>query len=122
MGSRTIEFILGLIGGILGFIGALAALALGGLAGAVGTAVESEEAVASGSMVVGLGGLALVFAIIGIVGAVWVRSNPKRGGITMLISAFGGLISISWFYSLSFILLLIGGLMGVFKKDKGERK
>ncbi|MDO8633758.1 MAG: DUF4064 domain-containing protein [archaeon] len=117
MGSRTVEFVLGLIGGILGFFGALAALLLGGLAGAIGEAVESKEVVDSSSFIVVLGFAAIIFSIVGIVGSVLVRNKPRLGGALMLVSAIGGLISISWFYSLSFILLLIGGLMGVLKKN-----
>jgi hypothetical protein len=107
-GKRTTEFILGLIGGIFGFIGAIIALAIG----AVGSALGGEGA----STISSLGWLAIVFSILGIVGCAVVKNKPRLGGIFMLVSAIGGLISISFFYALSFVLLLIAGLMGIFKK------
>ena len=110
MAKRIAEFILGLIGGIIGFIAALFALAVGGL----GKAFNATGA----STISTLGWFGLLFSILGIVGAVVVMSKPKLGGTFMVVSAIGGLISISWFYSLSFILLLIGGLMGILIKDK----
>ena len=108
MAKRTTEFVLGLIGGIFGFIGAIIALAIGGLGNAFGA--EGASTISS------LGWLAIVFSILGIVGCVVVRSKSKLGGVFMLISAIGGLISISFFYALSFVLLLLAGLMGIFKK------
>jgi len=113
--SRTTEFVLGLLGGIFGFIAAIIALAVGGIGKALG---------ASGaSTISGLGAGAILFAILGIVGAAMVKSKARLGGIFMLVSAIGGLICISFFYSLSFVLLLIAGLMGLIKKDRhGEKK
>jgi len=40
----------------------------------------------------------------------------------MVIAAVGGFISIFMFYMLSSILLLIGGLMGLFKKEVNQKK
>jgi len=112
---RTTEFVLGLLGGIFGFIAAVIALAIGGVGGALG---------ASGASTIStLAGVAILFAILGIVGSAIVKSKAKLGGTFMLVSAIGGLICISFFYLLSFVLLLIAGLMGLIKKDKhGERK
>jgi hypothetical protein len=45
-----------------------------------------------------------------------VKSKTKLGGGFMIISAVGGLISISFAYALSFVLLIIAGLMAVIKK------
>jgi hypothetical protein len=39
----------------------------------------------------------------------------------MLVSGIGGLICISLFYALPALLLVIGGLMGIFRKDKGQQ-
>jgi hypothetical protein len=108
MGKRTTEFVLGLLGGIFGFIGALIALAVGGIGGALGATGASTIST--------LGWLAILFSVLGIVGCVVVRNKPRLGGVFMLVSAIGGVISISFFYALSFILLLIAGLMGIFKK------
>jgi len=108
MGKRTTEFVLGLIGGIFGFFGALIALVFGGIGKALGGSGASE--------IIGLGWGAILFSILGIVGSVVVRNKAKLGGWFMIISAVGGVICISFFYSLSFVLLLIAGLMGVIKK------
>lgn len=101
--SRTVELVLGLLGGIFGFFGALFAIGIGGLGSAFGASGASD--------VVGLGFLAIIFSIIGIIGAVTVKSKPKWAGTLMIISALGGLISISLAFLLPFILLLIGGIM-----------
>jgi hypothetical protein len=122
MGKRTVEFVLGLIGGILGFLAAILAILIGGLAASFGESFNSEEAASSGASIILLGFSAIIFSIIGIAGAALVKGKPKLGGALMIVSAIGGLISISLFYSLSFILLIIAGLMGVFKKDKEASK
>ena len=114
MGKRTTEFVLGLLGGIFGFIGSFIALAVGGIGGAFG---------ASGaSTISGLGWLALLFSILAIVGSVVVKHRPKLGGTFMLIAGIGGLISISMFFILPFVLLLIAGLMGLIRKDRPDGK
>jgi len=110
MEKRTTEFILGLVGGIFGFFGALMALFFGGFAKALGGSQAST--------IIGLGWGAIIFSIIGIVGSVLVRDKAKLGGWFMVISAVGGVICISFFYALSFVLLLIAGLMGIIKKRK----
>jgi len=112
MGKRTVEFVLGLIGGIFGFFGALIALMFGG----IGSALGGEGA----STIIGLGWLAILFSIIGIIGAALVKSKTKVGGWMMIISAVGGVISVSFAYALSFVLLIIAGLMAVIKK--GDKK
>ena len=112
--GRTTEFILGLIGGIFGFFGALIALMVGG----IGSVVKASGA----SSMMGLGWGAIIFSIIGIVGATLVKSKPKLSGWIMIISAVGGLICISLFYLLPFVLLLLGGLMALIKKDKAKNE
>jgi hypothetical protein len=108
MGKRTTEFVLGLLGGIFGFIGAFFAMAVAGIGGAFGA--EGASTISS------LGWLALLFSVLAIVGSVVVKHKPRLGGVLMLVSAIGGLISISFGFFLSFVLLLIAGLMGIFKK------
>lgn len=105
----TVEFILGLIGGIIGFFAGIAAILFGSLAAAF--------SVNNASNVIGLGFGAVIFSIIGIVGAAFVKSKTKIAGYLMIISAIGGLICISAFYILSFILLIIGGIMAVRYKE-----
>lgn len=108
--KRTTEFVLGLIGGIFGIICAFFALMIGG----IGAAFEADGA----NSIIGLGWAAVALSILGIVGSVMVKSKAKAGGIMMLIAAVGGIICISAFYILPGILLLIGGLMGIFRKEK----
>ncbi|MNG21850.1 hypothetical protein D3C84_1062640 [compost metagenome] len=66
----------------------------------------------------GLGWSALLFSVVGIVGSIVVRSKAKLGGALMTISAIAGVISVSMFYVIPGILLIIGGLMGLLRKDK----
>ncbi|MDA1761831.1 DUF4064 domain-containing protein [Bacillus cereus] len=108
--KRTAEFVLGLIGGIFGIICAFVALLIGGM----GAAFEADGA----NTVIGLGWGAVALSILGIVGTVMVRSKAKVGGIMMTVAAIGGFICISIIYLLPGVLLLIGGLMGIFRKDK----
>lgn len=108
--KRTAEFVLGLIGGIFGIICAFIALLIGGM----GAAFRAEGA----NTIIGLGWGAVGLSILGIVGSVMVRSKAKVGGIMMTVAAIGGFICISIFYLLPGVLLLIGGLMGIFRKDK----
>lgn len=108
--KRTTEFVLGLIGGIFGIICAFIALLIGGM----GAAFEADGA----DTVIGLGWGAVALSILGIVGSVVVKKNAKVGGIMMTVAAIGGFICISLIYILPGVLLLIGGLMGIFRKDK----
>ncbi|MED0988229.1 DUF4064 domain-containing protein [Bacillus paramycoides] len=110
--KRTNEFVLGLIGGIFGIICAFIALMIG----CMGAAFEAEGA----NTMIGLSWGALGLSILGIVGSVMVRSTAKVGGIIMTIAAIGGFICIFVFYIFPGILLLIGGLMGIFRKDKAS--
>ena len=115
MGSRTTEFVLGLLGGIFGFLGALVAMLFGGLAGSFGEAFGSAEAVATGTQIVGMAFGAIIMAIIGIVGAAMVKNKKrhKLAGGLMIISAIGGLIAVSFAYVLATVLLLIAGIMAL---------
>ncbi|TCP52604.1 uncharacterized protein DUF4064 [Tumebacillus sp. BK434] len=108
--KRTTEFVLGLIGGIIGFGGAFFALFFGAI----------DEAVNGSTQLSGLAVGAFAFSILAIVGSIVVKFKPKLGGTFMLIAAIGGLISISLFFLLPFILLLIAGLMGLIRKNKPQ--
>src|SRR5699024_972485 len=112
--SRTTEFVLGLIGSVFGFLGAIVALIFG----------EFEAAFSNtgSSSITGLGWSAFIFSILAILGTVVVKSKPKLGGSFMVIAAVGGFVSIFMFYMLSSILLIIGGLMGLFKKEVNQKK
>lgn len=111
--KRTMEFVLGLIGGIFGIISGVMALMMGSIGSAVG----------SGSGGLGtLGGWAIALSVLGIVGACMVSSNSKIGGWFMTVAAVGGTISVSMFYILPGILLIIAGLMALIRKDKSITK
>nr|WP_088325910.1 DUF4064 domain-containing protein [Bacillus cereus] len=107
--KRTAEFVLGLVGGIFGIICAFIALLIGGM----GATFGAEGA----NTIIGLGWGAVGLSILGIVGSVMVRSKAIVGGIMMTVAAIGGFICTP-IYLLPGVLLLIGGLMGIFRKDK----
>jgi hypothetical protein len=100
--SRAVELLLGLFGGISGLFGAFLVIGMGRL----GEASEVPEA----SDFIILGYAAVVFSIIGIIGAVLVGSKTKAAGWLMIISAYGGLISTGFSFLLPFMLVLFGGI------------
>jgi hypothetical protein len=106
--KRTTEFVLGLIGGIFGIFSATAVLFIG----SIGEAFFDDPSVTNH------GWIAILASIAAIIGSVLVKSKAKAGGWTMVISALVGLYAVGFFYILSGILLLIGGLMGAFRKPK----
>ncbi|KEK22868.1 DUF4064 domain-containing protein [Bacillus gaemokensis] len=110
--KRTTEFVLGLIGGIFGILCAFIALFIGG----VSAAMDADSA----NSVIGLGWGAVALSILGIVGSVMVKSKAKVGGIMMTVAAISGFICISFIYILPAVLLLIGGLMGIFRKGNAS--
>jgi hypothetical protein len=81
--------------------------------------VGSIDAAFNGhSDVIGLGVGAIILSVLGIIGSVVVKGKAKLGGAFMTIAAIGGVICVSMFYILPGILLIIAGLMGLFKKNK----
>jgi len=108
--ARTAEMILGIIGGIFGLLGAVAALFIGG----VGSAINMPNA----TTITGLGFLAIIASIMGLVGAALVNSRTKIAGALMVTSAVLGLIAISAFYLLGTILLGIAGFLALIRKEK----
>lgn len=100
--NRTTEFVLGLLGSIFGFGGSFFVLFVG---------VWSEE-------ISKLGGMAVLFSILAIIGAIVVKFKAKLGGWLLLVSGIGILFSISLFGVLPAILLVPAGLMGIIRKPK----
>ena len=98
--SRTVELVLGIIGGIFGLLGGVFALMFSAFAPSVGS----------------LGVSAVLASIVGIVGAAYVMQNPKWGGIILIVSAVWLLISISLFGVLGAVLLGLAGLLAVLRK------
>ncbi len=109
---KIASLVLGILGGIAGLIAATLALGVGGL----GAAFDAEGA----STVIGLGWSAFLFALIAIVGGAIAIAKPKVSGWMQLIACIGGLISISAFWTVSFILLLMGSIFAFVgaKQDK----
>jgi hypothetical protein len=98
--SRTMEMVLGIIGGILGLLGGAFALIFSAFAPSIG----------------GLGVSAVIASIVGIVGSAYVMQNAKYGGIILIISALWLLISISAFAVPGAVLLGIAGLLALLRK------
>jgi hypothetical protein len=98
--SRTVEVIVGILGGIFGLLGGIFAVLFGVFA----------------SEVTGLGISAILASIVGIAGAAYVLKNPKWGGIVLLISAIWLLVSISLFGVLGAVLLGLAGLLALLRK------
>ena len=98
--SRTIELVLGIMGGIFGLLGGVFALIFSAFAPSVGS----------------LGVSAVLASIVGIFGAAYVMQNPKYGGIILIISAIWLLISISLFGLIGAVLLGLAGLLAVLRK------
>jgi hypothetical protein len=94
---------LGLIGGFLGILfGAVVAIA-----GYYVSSIDSD--VSSGELYI-LAAIAIFFSVLGIVGG-HVQHEKRIGGILMIISGLGVLISISLLGVFTFILFLVGGLL-----------
>ncbi|MBX6353726.1 MAG: DUF4064 domain-containing protein [Thermoflavifilum sp.] len=104
--KRTLELVLGLIGGIIGFFMSLFAQFFGAV----------DKALNGSSEVSHLGVAAMLLSLLGIVGSIVVRFRAKLGGIIMLVAGVGVVISISLFGILPGLLLAIAGLLGLFRK------
>lgn len=98
--SRTLEIVLGILGGIFGLLGGVFALIFSAFAPSVGV----------------LGVSAVLASLVGLAGAVYVSQNPKYGGIILIISAIWLLISISAFGIIGAALLGIAGLLALLRK------
>ena len=93
--------ILGLIGSFTGFVGALIVLVFAG----AGAAFQVEEA----GFLAGLGGLAWVASVFGLIGASIAIAKPRAAVTFMIISAIMGIISVIT-YIPGAILLIIASI------------
>lgn len=98
--SRILELVLGIIGSILGLLGGLFAIFF---------SVFRSEALY-------LGISAIMASILGIIGAVYVRENPRNGGILLIVSAVWLLISISAVAIPGTIFLGISGILAIIRR------
>ncbi|WP_394136910.1 hypothetical protein [Cytobacillus oceanisediminis] len=96
-----VDGILALIAGILGLLGSVTLVFLSAIN------IEFIEQ--------GIGGI--IFSTLAVVAAVMCKKRPKPGAILMFIAAVGGLFTASLFYIVSFVLLIIAGIMSL-KKAK----
>lgn len=106
--SRTGEMVLGILGGVFGILAALFVGFVGGLGEAVGGFGYEEfyQRATAG----------LLLGVLAIIGGAIVNKNNKASGGLMLLSAIGGLFALGLFWSLSFILLLVGGILALRSK------
>ncbi len=101
--GRTAELVLGVIGGVFGILAAIFVINVGGLSETLGYSHYE--------FFYNRGGAGLLLGCIGIIGAAIVNRNNRIAGGLMLLSAVGGLLALGLFWSLSFILLLVAGLL-----------
>ena len=99
--SRTVEVIVGILGGIFGIIRWNCCL------------ITLEFSLQESQ---GLGISAIIASIVGIAGAAYVLKSPKWGGIVLIISAVWLLVSISLFGVLGAVLLGLAGLLALLRK------
>ena len=92
-----------LIGGIIGILLALAMLSAASFFGSYGFGFASD-------MFTIMGGLGLVFSIIGIVCG-FIEKQKMAAGALMIVSGIVVLIAMTVFGVLTFILFLVGGIM-----------
>lgn len=104
--SRVGEMVLAIIGGIFGLISGIMGLAVGGAQKALG---------AGGTNVAVNGTVAILFSILALVAAFYVSSKSRMAGWMLVVSAIGGIVAVSAFYILPGILLMIAGLMCLFR-------
>ena len=89
--SRTLELVLGIIGGFFGLLGGIAAVMIGSFGEAFNFAGYSDVMIQ--------GTIAIIVSIIGVIGAVMVRNKPQMGGIIMMLSGIIGFICICLLYT-----------------------
>lgn len=108
--KRTAEFVMGLIGGIVGILCGFSGVLFGSFAESL--QVDGSGTVSTASWI------AILFSVVGIVGAGVVKKKTTLGSLLMIISAVVGFVCISFFYTVPAILLLIAGIMGFARKDR----
>lgn len=110
--KRVAEMILGLIGSIFAFGSAFFGMAFGAV----------DEAVNGSSEISSMGTTAFVFAAIALIASIVVNWLPKTMGAILVVSGIVVLVATGLFGVLPAILIVIGGLMGLFRKvDKSVK-
>ena len=104
---------LAIIGGFLGILsGAVVAIA--------GYYVSTFDSGVSSSELYILTAIAIFFSILGIVGG-HMQHDKRIGGILMIVSSIGVLMSISLLGIITFVLFLVGGLLMLSEARKERR-
>lgn len=114
MGSRTLEMVLGLIGGLV-------AIALGAYTLFLGAAItaalgNSPVAGAVAGIVTALAVLGMILGVVGLLGAWMVNKNVRNGGAVMLVSG----VVLIFANLLAAILLIVAGVMCFARKVEGQ--
>lgn len=107
---RIAALILGILGGLAGLLGGACALAVGGIGEALG-AEGAEE-------VIGLGWLAFVAAIGGLIGAGLSMKKPKVAAILMAVAAVVGLVAVFVAYLFATVLFGLGALFAFLGRNE----
>jgi len=94
---------LGLIGGFIGILGGAVVAITGYYVSAIDSSVTSEDLYI-------LAAIAIFFSVLGIIGG-HVHHDKRTGGVLMIVSGVGVLMSISFLGAPTFILFLLGGML-----------
>jgi len=109
--AKKIGTIFGVFGGLAGFI-----LSVLFVIGRIDKVAGVSPALAITAT------MAIISSVIGLVGSMASRREPKKGGIMMIVGAVGGLASIHFSYLIPAALFLLGGLLLlVGKKGNAEK-
>lgn len=107
---RTAAQVLGIVGGVFGIIFALIAM----FVGSIGAALAEDG---SGTLI-GLGFVAILLAIAAIVGGALAKNHRTAAIILLLGPGVVGFIMISLAWILPGILLIVGGILEIFARDR----
>jgi|GEM_PF-2535168 len=117
--------ILGILGGVFGLAGTFFAMTALAVVGGISTAFQnSTEAAATASKTAAVSGqlwIAVLAAVVGLAGAVIVRTDAKKGGWLMLASAVVGLFTAGLFYILGALCSGLAGGLALLKKEEKEK-
>ena len=100
---RVTAMIVGILGGLIALEGTALTLGASGVGSVFGVAHSGQAFVLSSA--------ALVFAVLGIIGAVVTLARPVLGGILMILAVIGGTVAITGAFLLGAIVLLAAGIL-----------
>ena len=100
---RILAMILGILGGVIALEGTSLTLKATGIGNVFGVTHSGHA--------FWLSTLALLCAVIGIIGAALTLSRPVWGGILMILAAIGGTLAITGGFLIGGIVLIIAGVL-----------